>query len=145
MAKHGTFLVPTSSNTYGSYESASAARRAAMEPNMQFLRAEISNAKAAGVRIACGFDAASEAKQGKSALELYALVKLGLSPIEAIRAATLTGADLMGWSDAVGSIEKGKFADLIAVDGDPLTDITVLQHVVTVIKDGIQVRRRASE
>jgi imidazolonepropionase-like amidohydrolase len=145
MAARGTFLVPTSAGTEGRYESASAAQRAAMGPAMQLLRAEIVNGRAAGVRIACGFDASTEANQGKNATELAALVKLGLKPIEAIRAATTTGAELMGWQDSVDSIQKGKFADLIAVEGDPLADISVLQHVVSVIKGGIQVRRTAVE
>jgi imidazolonepropionase-like amidohydrolase len=139
MAKAGTFLVPTTAATSGSYERASAAQRAQMELMMQSLRAEISNARAAHVKIACGFDAASEAKQGKNALELVSLVRLGLTPIEAIRAATTTAAEVMAWQDSVGSIEKGNFADLIAVEGDPLNDISVLQHVTFVMKDGVQV------
>ena len=71
---------------------------------------------------------------------MASLVKLGLTPIEAIRAATTTAAELMGWQEFVGSIEKNKFADLIAVDGDPLADISVLQRVVLVIKGGKQVK-----
>jgi imidazolonepropionase-like amidohydrolase len=67
-------------------------------------------------------------------------VKLGLPPIEAIQAATTVAAELMGWSDRIGSIEKGKFADLIAVDGDPLQDISALQHVKFVMKGGVQVK-----
>jgi imidazolonepropionase-like amidohydrolase len=67
-------------------------------------------------------------------------VKLGLTPIEAIRAATTTAAELMAWQDSVGSIENGRFADIIAVDGDPLADISVLQHVAVVIKGGTQVK-----
>src|SRR5580692_5501273 len=102
MATKGTFLVPTSAGTVGRYESTPVAQRAAMEPAMQLLRAEIANALAAGVRIACGFDAGTEAKQGKNAAEVAALVKLGLKPIEAIRAATVTGAQLMGWQESVG-------------------------------------------
>ena len=62
--------------------------------------------------------------------------KLGLSPAEAIRAATATAAELMGWSDKVGSIEMGRYADVIAVSGDPLTDVTELEHVKFVMKGG---------
>jgi imidazolonepropionase-like amidohydrolase len=136
MARNGTFLVPTSGGMWRRYESASAARRAAMEPALQAMRAEIANARAAGVKIGCGFDASSEATQGRNATEIVALASLGLTPIQAIRAATTIAAEVMGWQDSVGSIEKGKFADLIAVEGDPLQDISVLQHVVAVIKGG---------
>jgi imidazolonepropionase-like amidohydrolase len=140
MAKAGTFLVPTTTAVAGAYDRAPAAQRARLEPVMQAVRAEIANARAAHVRIANGFDAASEEKQGKNALELATLVRMGLTPMEAIRAATTTAAEVMGWQSSVGSIEKGKFADLIAVEGDPLGDITVLQHVTFVMKDGMQVR-----
>ena len=145
MAKKGIFLVPTSAAQAAPYESAPPARRAALEPTIQVLRSEIANAQAAHVRIASGFDAATEDMQGKNALELAALVKLGLTPIEAIRAATTTAAELMGWQDSVGSIDKNKFADLIAVDGDPMVDISVLQHVVLVIKGGKQEKPVAPE
>jgi imidazolonepropionase-like amidohydrolase len=63
-----------------------------------------------------------------------------LTPIEAIRAATTTAAELMGWQDKVGSIEASKFADLIAVTGDPLADITALERVQFVMKGGVVVR-----
>ena len=145
MANKGIFLVPTSAAISSDYESAPPGPRAAMEPMMQSLRAEIANAQAARVKIASGFDASSDDKQGKNALELASLVKLGLTPIEAIRAATTTAADLMAWPESVGSIEKGKFADLIAVEGDPLADISVLQRVVFVMKGGTQVKRVAHE
>lgn len=62
--------------------------------------------------------------------------KLGLTPIEAIRAATVTAAELMGWQDRVGSIAPGKYADIIAVPGDPLSDISVLRNVQFVMKGG---------
>jgi imidazolonepropionase-like amidohydrolase len=97
------------------------------------------NARAAHVKIVSGFDASNDDTQGKNARELITLVKLGLTPLEAICAATTTAADLMGWQDRVGSIEKGKFADLIAVDGDPLADISVLNHVSFVMKGGVHI------
>jgi imidazolonepropionase-like amidohydrolase len=73
-------------------------------------------------------------------MELHALVKRGLSPIDAIRAATMNAAELMGWQQDVGAIEVGKYGDLIAVSADPLSDITVLQNVSFVMKGGKVVR-----
>jgi imidazolonepropionase-like amidohydrolase len=96
MAKKGVFLVPTSAAHSADYESAPAAQRVAVEPAMQALRAEIANAQAAHIRIVSGFDAATEDRQGRNALELASLVKFGLTPIEAIRAASTAAAEPMG-------------------------------------------------
>jgi imidazolonepropionase-like amidohydrolase len=93
-------------------------------------------AKELGVKIAAGFDAGGAKNQGKNADELVALVKHGLTPLEAIRAATTSAAELLGWEDRVGAVEAGKFADLIAVEGDPLADITALKSVKFVMKGG---------
>ena len=101
-------------------------------------------AKELGVKIADGSDASSVARHGKNAGELEAMTQRGLTPIEAIRAATFSAADLIGWSDKVGDLEVGKFADLIAVDGDPTVDITVLQKVVFVVKGGRVVKDRVT-
>jgi imidazolonepropionase-like amidohydrolase len=74
---------------------------------------------------------------GTQALEFEWLVKrAGLSPARAIQAGTTTNAEVLGWQDQIGSIDKGKYADLIAVSGDPLADITELQRVKVVIKGG---------
>lgn len=56
------------------------------------------------------------------------MVKPGLTPMEAIQAATVNAAELLEWQNRVGAVEAGKYADLIAVDGDPLADLTVLEH-----------------
>src|SRR5260370_34034303 len=64
------------------------------------------------------------------------MVKLGLTPLQAIQAATVNDADLLGWSDKVGTIEAGKWADIVAVDGDPLADVTTLERVKFVMKGG---------
>jgi len=69
-------------------------------------------------------------------LELASMVKIGLSPMQAIRAATSSAAECLGCQDELGTVEAGKLADLIVVDGDPLTDITALQQVALVIKNG---------
>jgi len=71
---------------------------------------------------------------------LVALTKRGMPPLEAIRAATVTATELLGWQDRVGAVEAGKYADLIAVEGDPLTDITILQQIKFVMKGGTTVK-----
>jgi len=111
-----------------------------LEDTLQRARENIALARQLGVKIANGFDAASAEEHGKNADEVVTATELGLTPIEAIRAATLNAADLMGWQDRVGAIEPGKFADLIAVDGDPLTDISLLQNVKFVMKGGAVVK-----
>ena len=141
MSQHGTFLVPTSAAYSDGYETATPARQAELEPTMQALRAEIAMAKDAHVRLASGLDASTGVEQGKNASEPVSLVRLGLTPLEAIRASTTSAAELMGWQDQVGSLEKGRFADIIAVRGDPLTDITELRRVTFVIKGGTVVRQ----
>ena len=100
---------------------------------------EKANAKRAikeGVKVALGTDAAVY-PHGLNAHEIDVYVnQFGMTPIEGIRTGTVNAADLMGWSDKVGSIAPGKWADLIAVEGDPLKDVTVLQHVRFVMKAG---------
>jgi imidazolonepropionase-like amidohydrolase len=68
--------------------------------------------------------------------EFGALVKGGMTPLDALRAATINGAELQGRSNDIGTIEPGKFADIVALDGDPLADITVMENVVFVMKGG---------
>lgn len=81
---------------------------------------------------------------GTQALDFAALVKrAGLTPVRAIQAATTINAEVLGWQDRIGSIEKGKYADLIALPGDPLADITELQHVQFVMKAGKVIRNDA--
>src|SRR6476469_6031816 len=101
-----------------------------------------SNAKKAmqaGVKIGLGTDAAVY-PHGLNAHELAVYVSLGMSPLQAIQSATINDADLLGWSDKIGAIEPSKWADIIAVDGDPLHDVTTLQHVKFVMKGGEIVR-----
>jgi len=73
---------------------------------------------------------------GLNAHELEVYVALGMSPLQAIQTATINDADLLGWSDKVGTLQPGKWADIIAVDGDPSQDVTTLQHVKFVMKAG---------
>lgn len=88
-----------------------------------------------GARMAFGTDAAVY-PHGDNAKQFLKMVEWGMKPIDAIRAATLNAASLMGWSDKIGALTPGHFADLIAVSGDPLSDIGVLQHVSFAMKGG---------
>ena len=95
-----------------------------------------------GMKIMMGSGADGETyAHGTQALDFEALVKYGgLTPLRAIEAATTINAEVLGWQDQIGSIEKGKYADLIAVSGDPLADITELQRVKFVMKGGKVIR-----
>jgi imidazolonepropionase-like amidohydrolase len=104
------------------------------------IQQEVQQAMSLGIKIASGFDASEVGRHGENANELVALTKRGMPPLEAIRAATVNAAELLGWQDRVGAAEAGKYADLIAVEGDPLTDITVLQQVKFVMKGGTTVK-----
>ena len=99
-----------------------------------------------GMKIMMGSGAdGSTYAHGTQGLDFEALVKRGeLSPVRAIQGATVVNAEVLGWQDRVGSIEKGKFADLIAVSGDPLKDITELQRARFVMKGGKVIRDEIS-
>ena len=73
---------------------------------------------------------------GTQAVEFKYMVQYGMTPMQAIKSATTTASELLGWQDQIGSIEKGKYADIIAVSGDPIKDITELEHVTFVMKGG---------
>jgi imidazolonepropionase-like amidohydrolase len=97
----------------------------------------IRHAYESGIKIALGTDAAVY-PHGLNAHELEVYVRdLGMKPIEAIQSATVNAADLMGWSDRIGTLESGKWADIIAVEGNPLDDVKLLQNVKFVMKAGI--------
>jgi imidazolonepropionase-like amidohydrolase len=98
-------------------------------------RKNIAHAFASGVKVAFGTDAAVY-PHGLNAHEFAVMVKLGLTPLQSIQAATINAADLLGWSGKVGTLDSGAWADVIAVDGDPLQDVTTLQHVKFVMKGG---------
>jgi len=110
----------------------------------KFSRADIHQrtfplALAHGVKIAFGTDV-GPFPHGTQAVEFEYLVRSGMKPVEALRSATIVAAALMGWQDRVGSIEPGKLADLVAVSGDPLADITELERTKFVMKGGEVVR-----
>jgi len=101
--------------------------------------ASFRRAVTAGVIIAFGTDVGPFA-HGTQAKEFAYMVRFGMKPVDAMRAATSVAAELLGWQDRVGSLEPGKFADLVAVAGDPASDITELERVRFVMKGGQVVR-----
>ena len=104
--------------------------------------AVITASKVPGLKITVGSGVdGSTFPHGTQALEFVALVKQAhLSPARALQAGTLTNAEVLGWQDRIGSIDKGKYADIIAVSGDPLADITELERVKFVMKGGKIIR-----
>jgi imidazolonepropionase-like amidohydrolase len=98
-------------------------------------RENFQKAVKAGVKIAYGTDAGVY-PHGWNGKQFFHMVKWGLTPMQAIQSATVNAADLLGWSDRVGSIKAGKLADIIAVATDPLADIKTLENIPFVMKDG---------
>ncbi|PYO72661.1 MAG: Xaa-Pro dipeptidase, partial [Gemmatimonadetes bacterium] len=98
-------------------------------------RENFKKAVQAGVKIAYGTDAGVY-PHGWNAKQFAHMVRWGTTPMQAIQAATVNAADLLGWADRVGALEAGKYADVIAVQGDPLQDVTLLEHVAFVMKGG---------
>ena len=149
MKAKGTFLVPTVGVIDMDFERykndpVTPEQRKRMDAFLQGIQHEVETAKSLGVKIAAGLDAATPELQGKNAIELAAMTKRGLTPLEAIQAATTNAAELLSWTDKVGALEAGHYADVIAVDGDPMADITVLQHVKFVMKGGAVVKDASS-
>jgi imidazolonepropionase-like amidohydrolase len=101
----------------------------------QLQRDNFRKAVKAGVKISFGTDA-GVCPYDQSVKQFAFMVRYGMTPMQAIQSATTSAADLLGHSDVVGSIKPGKYADVIAVFGDPLQDISVLEHVQFVMKDG---------
>jgi imidazolonepropionase-like amidohydrolase len=142
MAERGTYLVPT-------LMAGEAAQRAAESGILTGLRAEKAHAAATAMRqsikialankvpIAFGSDA-GVGPHGGSAREFTLLVEWGgMTPMQAIQAATKSGATLLGWEDRIGTLENGKLADVIAVPGDPLAGIAAMNNPVFVMKNGV--------
>ena len=146
MKEHGTFLVPTLS-------AAETVERAAKNGVLKGLRAEKALAAAAAIRrsikmavanklqIALGTDA-GVVPHGTNAHEFVLMVEWGgMSNMDSIVAGTMNGAKLLGWDRHVGSLQSGKWADIVAVTGDPLSDIHAMQNVVFVMKNGVVYRQ----
>jgi imidazolonepropionase-like amidohydrolase len=140
MKEHGTYLVPTLYLGDWMIDNAGLTRLPApllakAKEVIPAARKNIAHAFAAGVKVALGTDAAVY-PHGLNAHEFETMVKMGLTPLQSIQAGTLNAADLLGWSGKVGTLEAGAWADIVAVDGDPLKDITTLQRVKFVMKGG---------
>ncbi len=140
--QYGTYYVPTiiagksaadSAKKPGYYPPVIAAKALAIGPLIQ---STFGKAYKAGVKIAFGTDAGVYA-HGKNWMEFVYMNEAGMPALEAIKAATSNAADLIGIADETGSIEKGKWADIVAVDGDPTQDIHVMSNVSFVMKGGV--------
>ena len=151
MAEKKVFLVPTDASwemwaeEFGADSPYFASNKALFERTHKRLRRAID----LGVPLATGSDVYYESKWTRGLASVMRMVRpmreAGISPIEIIRAATIRAAELLGWQDRIGSIREGKFADLIAVRGDPLQDITVLEHVAFVFKGGVIIKNDFSQ
>jgi imidazolonepropionase-like amidohydrolase len=139
--KYGTYLVPTiiagksvadSAKIPGFFPPVIARKAIEVGTRMQ---QTFGRAYKSGVKIAFGTDAGVYA-HGKNYLEFGYMVEAGMPPMEAIKSATTSAADLLGISEITGSITKGKMADIVAVEGDPLTDIKTMKNVSFVMKEG---------
>ena len=142
MKQYGTWLVPTiiagkstadSAKIPGYYSEIVTPK--ALTTGLQ-IQATFAKAYKAGVKIAFGTDA-GVFPHGKNWIEFGYMIEAGMPAMEAIKAATISAAELLGEKDKLGSIEAGKLADIIAVDGDPLKDARVFEKVVFVMKDGV--------
>ena len=137
MVRRGIFWVPTI--MVGAY--VAPGRQGNWPKMVETERAAFQLALKKGVKIVLGTDAGGfDWKELNEAKEFEYYVNYGMAPMQAIRTATANAAELLGWSDKMGIIEPGKWADLVAVSGDPLKDITELQRVKFVMKSGSIVR-----
>jgi imidazolonepropionase-like amidohydrolase len=139
MKKNGTYLVPTLYLEDWMLQNGKLPlfSQQKMKDVSAVAKKNIRHAYESGVKIAMGTDAAVY-PHGLNAHEIEVYVRdLGMSPLQAIQTATVNAADLMGWTDRTGSLDAGKWADVIAVDGDPLKDVKLLQDVKFVMKAGV--------
>lgn len=141
MKQKGVWLVPTFGGRLRQFEEIKddeVRKRASVF--IQNKQKVLQTARELGVKVALGYDPAKAEEHGTNAREIIALTTAGFTNLEAIRAATTNAAELLGWQDRVGSLEAGKFADIIAVPGNPLSDIKQLEQVSFVMKGGIVVK-----
>jgi imidazolonepropionase-like amidohydrolase len=143
MKKKGTFLTPTlmaSEWIMGKIENYPPALQAKAKAATAARSDMFRNAVKIGVRISFGTDAAVF-PHGQNAKEFKLMVDLGINPIDALKSATANDAELLGITQKVGTLEKGKLADVIAMPGDPTTDITATERVSFVMKEGRIIRQ----
>jgi imidazolonepropionase-like amidohydrolase len=142
MKKHGTYYVPTilagkfvadKAKIDGFFPELVRPKAAAIGPLIQNT---FEQAHKAGVKIAFGTDSGVSA-HGDNAQEFSLMVEAGMKPADALLSATVNSADLLGISDILGTLEQGKLADIVAVQGDPLDDISLMESVSFVMKDGV--------
>ena len=134
MARRGIYWVPTI--MVGAY--VAPGRGGNWTKMVDLEKAAFQKALKKGVKIALGTDAGGfDWKELNEAAEFKYYADYGMTPMQAIRTGTSVAAELLGWSDKLGTIEAGKWADLVAVSGDPLKDITELQHAKFVMKAGV--------
>lgn len=145
MAARGIFYVPTI--FVGEYvaQGRAAAGAPVWVKMIQIHEDTFRRAMKAGVKIAFGTDAGGFDWKINPAKEFASMVKFGMTPAQAIRAATATAAELLGMQDSLGTIEAGKLADIVAVPGDPLADVSAMEKVDFVMKGGVVYREPSSE
>ena len=146
MKKNGTYLVPTLYLEDWMIENGHLPvfYQQKMKDAISVAKPNIRHAFQSGVKIALGTDAAVY-PHGLNAHEVEVYVRdLGMTPLQAIQSATLNAADLMNWTDKTGSLEPRKWADIIAVDGNPLADVRLLQNVKFVMKSGVVYKESGS-
>jgi imidazolonepropionase-like amidohydrolase len=133
IARKGVYWVPTV--TVGAY--VAPGRGGNWTKMVDLEKVAFQKALKKNVKIALGTDAGGfDWKEVNQAKEFGYYVNYGMTPMQAIRSGTVVPAELLGWSDKMGSVEAGKWADLVAVSGDPLKDITELERVKFVMKGG---------
>jgi imidazolonepropionase-like amidohydrolase len=141
MAQKGTWLVPTLYTfqhglELGTSHGTDPISLAKEKEIISYQQPAFTRALHARLKIAVGIDDEPQYLPK----EVEALVRGGMTPLQALQAATINGATLLNWSDRIGTIEPGKFADIIAIDGDPTQDINAIEKVVFVMKDGVTLK-----
>ena len=141
MKQKGIFAVPTFAvSEYFADHAATPEEQKHLREELAWHAGQFRRELEAGVPMAMGSDV-GPFPHGTQAREFVLMVKYGMAPLAAIQAGTLNGAKLLGWAGEIGKLEAGYFADVIAVDGDPLADITALQKVSFVMKGGVVYKR----